>query len=963
MTFSNPTYLLLLIPALGWAIWMSLQMRGMPISRRRTALALRIVLLTLLILALAGLQFVRPNKGVATVFVLDRSASISTTQETSAERFIAKALDALGRNDSAGLVVFGKDPLIDTQTGSLRVPGRIYSAPDPSATDIAAAIRLATATMPEGSAKRIVLLTDGNETNGDAEEAAQAAAADAVQIDVAPIGPTGAKRGEVLVERVDIPSEVTRGQPFEIHVVAQSTGQASGIMHIDRDGSPVVSTQISLMPGVNDLTIGQTAGAPGFYRYRATLDVDNDTDPRNNTGMAYLSVRGRPRILLIEGARGSAAALEAALKPHDLDITRASIEGLPTRPDQLQAYDSLILSDFPAEGLTQSQMTMIAAAVRDSGMGFGMIGGENSFLPGGYYETPIADVLAVDMNIRQRKVFPSTCIEIVVDASGSMSMIEDGVPKIKIAASAAASMVRMMSPRDLVGVAGSTDAIEFVAPIQRATDKDAIAAQCGRLDAGGGGIYIEPSLEFADKTLTPVNTKVRHLILLSDGDDAEDQPGSFELAQRMVAKGMTISTIAVGDGKDVGFLKTLAAIGKGYFYLAGKANMLQRFITEDSSLMARSAIEEGAFLPKVDPADEVLRGLDLQSMPALYAYDLTSDRPMARTPMRTGKDDPLLAFWQYGLGTSMAFTSDAQPKWARHWVTWSDFDAFWAQAVRETLRQSSADRIRMSAHCVSGRGQLDIAAFDPDGNPINGLDAKINVTGPDGALQSAPIAQTGPGQYTGSFDAGKTGGYIISAVQKAFGSTKPLVTRAGYAVAYPPEYQAIGINTALLAQIASLTHGRILDRPVQAFRPVDRPGESVQDLWPTLLLAAALLFVLDIAVRRLAISGQEIAAWAIGALGATAPMLHHGLGATRPHSSRQGQTIASLNRARQQVRIPPGSKPTQPAPEQETSDTNIQTEARSDAGSRPRSKALETSQRLLQIKREKGEESRRPPQP
>jgi uncharacterized membrane protein len=860
VTFSEPIYLLLLIPLVAWTVLFGRSMRGALPGRRNGAIAVRILVIVLLILALSGLQTDHVNRGVATVFVLDRSASMNGPESHNAEQFIGKALEAEGQNDQAGLVVFGKDPMIDTETGALRGLNRIYASPDKSSTDIAAAIRLASATLPEGLAKRIVLLSDGNETTGDAADAAQAASADGIQIDTAPIFNNVSLRNEVMVQSVDAPNEVTRGEPFELRVVVQSTGESTGTLQIDRDGAPTATVPVNLVRGANVIAVNQTGALPGFYRYRASLDVDNDTDPRNNVGMAFVNVRGRPRVLLVEGVPGSASALETALKPHDLDIVRVGAAGLPSKAQDLQNYDSIILSDFPAEAMTDQQMALISSAVRDSGLGFGMIGGNNSFLPGGYYSTPIADILPVDMNIRQRKSFPSTCIEIVVDASGSMAMDEDGQEKVKIAGTAAAAMVRMMSPNDLVGVAGSTDDIRFVAPIQPATNKEVIAQECGTLEAGGGGIYIEPSLEFAERTLTPVKTQVRHLILESDGDDAEAQEGSFALAQKMVSQGMTISVIAIGDGKDMGFLRHLAAIGHGYYYLADQAKKLQKLVTEDSSIMARSAIEEGAFIPKVDPSDQVLQGLDLRSMPPLYAYDLTSDRPLARTAMRTDKDDPLLAYWQYGLGTSMAFTSDAQPKWARPWMNWTGFNAFWAQAIRATLRQRSADQIRIDSHLSGGKGVLDLTAFDQSGSAINNLAAQVNVIAPDGTTQPVAIEQIGPGRYAGNFDATQTGGYVISAAQSQPGSpgAKPLITRTGFALAYPPEYQSTGPNLPLLAQIASITGGSSLSSPIDSFNTPAKPGESIQDLWPELLLAAGLLFVLDIAVRRLAIPLDQI---------------------------------------------------------------------------------------------------------
>jgi uncharacterized membrane protein len=703
---------------------------------------------------------------------------------------------------------------------------------------------------------------------------------------------------------------------------------------------PVARVPVRLSRGINSLVVSPSAEQkPGFYRYRAVLEVasEHDRDARNNVGMGFVSVRGRPRVLVLEGRPGSALALERALKVYGLDVVRAGMEGLPTRAENLQGFDALFLFDFPAQNFTERQMRLIAASVRESGIGFGMIGGENSFLPGGYYQTPIADVLPVDLNVRQRKVFPSTTILILIDSSGSMGVIEEGVPKIKIAATAASATLQMMGPNDFVGVAGSTDQIDFVVPIQRATNKGAIVAQVGRLAVGGGGIYIRPSLEFAYQHLSRQNTRVRHLILLADGNDSEEQDGALELARKMVAEKMTISVVSIGDGKDVPFLKALAATGKGHFYLATQAKQLQRFFTQDASTMSRSAIEEGTFLPKVEPGDEVLQGLDLRAMPPLHAYCLTGDRPLSRIPMRTAKDDPLLAFWQYGLGTAMAFTSDAQPKWARPWMSWRDFNAFWAQVVRSTLRQASDNRLQITTRRAGGRGVVEVEAYDPRGNPLNSLDIRASVLAPDGRTQEVPLPQQGPGRYQGEFDVGVTGGYIVSVVEGVQTGT-PRITRVGFSLAYPPEYQAVRANEALLTQIAQVTGGQVLVNPLQSFRPSARPGHSIRELWPNLLFLAALLFPLDIAVRRLALPLAEMWATLLAALRRHRP-------ARLP--APQVQTIGRLQQARRAAAPTPSSLPSPRSPLPTPESPPAEAKPSPEAASTP----LSTTQRLLDAKR------------
>jgi hypothetical protein len=303
--------------------------------------------------------------------------------------------------------------------------------------------------------------------------------------------------------------------------------------------------------------------------------------------------------------------------------------------------------------------------------------------------------------------------------------------------------------------------------------------------------------------------------------------------------------------------------------------------------------------------------------------------------MRTTKDDPLLAYWQYGLGTTMAFTSDAQPKWARRWMEWPDFNAFWAQAIRATMRQTSAQNIQMSVSSSGGHADLDVSAFDPFGAPINGMQAQVSVIGPDNRPQALTLSQSGPGHYQAQFDASQTGAYLITAAQPAATADgKPSITRTGFSVAYPPEFQATGPNISLLEQIAKTTGGKILDHPAAAFRPADRPGESVSDLWPTLLLAAAILFVLDIAVRRLAIPLPEIPL-----LGRRMPARQSrgGDGAKRAIPSSPKESAAEPRTARGN-----GVAPVDIEDERPPADSRRR---------KPDSRALSTANRLLDVKR------------
>lgn len=860
MAFTHPWYLLLFIPVVAGLVFSFRHVGGMMRGRKKLAFVLRFLLVGSIVIALAGPESRRPNEGLSTLFLLDRSDSVGDEDRAKQIQFLNEALKGLGPKDEAGVIAFGKEAVVEASSGKLPRLDRVLSLVDGSASDLAAAVRLATASFPDGKARRIVILSDGNETSGDAAEAASVAATDGIPIDTVVLGDRP-RTGETAIVHTELPSEVAIDQPFSIKVTIEATARQAAQLDLDRDGVTIKKVPVTLAPGRNTYILSDTLSGTGFHRYRVTLNANGDRDNRNNVGMGFVAVRGRPRILIVQG-KPERQELANALRQQNLQVEVRGPGGVPVRPEEFQNYDVVVLNDLNAAGVTPNQQKLIQSSVRDAGVGLAMVGGEDSFLPGGWYGTPVEESLPVDLDIRQRKSFPSTTILIICDTSGSMGMIEDGQPKVRLAAKAAEQTVNMMSALDKVGVVASTDGIEFVAPIQKLTNKPAVIDQIRKLGVGGGGIYCEPSMQFAKKHLMADGSKVRHLILLGDGSDCDLQEGCESIAAYMLANKITTTCVSIGEGPHSPFLKRLALVGGGRYYLATKASQLPAIFTQDAAVMSRSAIEEGAFFPKVAFGEEILRGVDTDGMPALLAYCLTEARPLARVGMRTKKDDPLLAVWQYGLGSSLAFTSDAQPRWAAQWMQWGGFGQFWAQAMRSVARRASANTYQVAVNPSGGQGVVEIDARDPQGNPINEVPKETRVALPNGEFKEIALSQIGPGKFRGAFPTSNVGSYIVTVAESdPRGGNR--VSSAGFSVPYPAEYRNYRANRPLLERLSKETKGEVLANPLQASRPVLEPGHSIQELWSFFVLLAALLLPLDVAARRIALPVAEVYAKAV----------------------------------------------------------------------------------------------------
>ena len=386
--FTDPLWALLFLPLVAGLVVSWRHFHGLAKFRKRLAFVLRFVMAACVVVALMGPQAYRDNVGTAVVFLIDRSDSVAETDRATALEFVDSALQSLGPDDVAGVIAFGAEPVVESATGGKRSLARVISVIDPSASDIAAAVRLAAASFPEGKARRIVVVSDGNETRGDAARAAEAAAVEGVELDYVALG-TMRRRVEASVLETQVPSERKADQPFEIRVLVESSAEQQGVLVIERDGRAVSQVEVTLPEGKSWIAVDQKLTEPGFYRYRADLQVPEDTDRRNNVGGAFVNVSGVPKILVLQ-QDATQTELATALRNQGMSVDLYGPEGVPVRAEEIQPYDAVVLNDINAVFFTDQQMKLIESAVNDTGIGLAMIGGEESFLPGGWYGTPVS---------------------------------------------------------------------------------------------------------------------------------------------------------------------------------------------------------------------------------------------------------------------------------------------------------------------------------------------------------------------------------------------------------------------------------------------------------------------------------------------------------------------------------------------------------------------------------------------
>lgn len=858
VSFLFPGALLLLVALLPglWALAWLLPRRLAP-WRFWAGLALRSALIAALVLALAGTQLLLGTRDLTTVFLLDSSDSISGSARAQAEAFVQDALRQMPPGDRAALVVFGQNALVERMPGGERGLGRITALPQTARTDIAQAIQLGLGLLPADTRQRLVLLSDGGENSGQALEAARRAAARGVPIDVVDLSRPVASAGEALVERLSAPAAARQGQQFDLTVQIESTQAQSATLQLFAEERALGSVPLSLPAGTTRHTVRVQAQGQGFQRYRAVLTPSVDGRAQNNQSETVVRVSGPPHVLLVEGQPGEAESLRPALAAGGVEARTVSPQTMPADLAALSDYDAVLLVNVAARDLPLKAMASLPTYVRELGRGLVMIGGDRSFGVGGYGRTPIEELLPVYTDVRNREERPDLALLFVIDKSGSMDACHctgandgsarfqrGGTPKVDIAKDAVAQAAAVLRERDTVGVVAFDSQSHWIMAPQRGPSAEEVQRALSPL-LPEGGTNVRTGLEAALDALSRSPARIKHVILLTDGWSSGGD--NLDVAQRMRGQGVTLSVVAAGSGSSEA-LRFLAESGGGRYYPAETMEQVPQIFVQETIAAVGNYIIEQPFTPRYAQPSPVLDGLE-GGLPKLYGYNGSTLKESASLVLAGLDDAPVLAQWQYGLGRSVAWTSDARGKWARDWLRWDGFPRFAAQLVGWTLPSGSGEGLDADIHSEGGQTVFAVRAIGSDGRAREGLALRATMFGPDGGARPVALAQVGPGAYRASVPSPPQGTYVVQIVGTQEGRLAAQST-VGVVVPYSAEYRLGQSNPELLERIAQVSGGARLSRPEAASHSELPAAARAQEISLPLLLLALLLLPFDIAVRR-----------------------------------------------------------------------------------------------------------------
>jgi uncharacterized membrane protein len=576
-------------------------------------------------------------------------------------------------------------------------------------------------------------------------------------------------------------------------------------------------------------------------------------EPQNNRVAAFTEVQGPPRVLLIASVPERALNLERALATAGVRVETRTPDQAPASLEQLGDYAGVVLVDTAARALPRALLDTLPVYVKELGRGLAMTGGIDSFGAGGYRRTRIEEALPVNLDPRDTIEQPDLALVMVIDRSGSMDESGGGGrTKLDLAKEAVYQASLGLSQQDQIGLVVFDDTAQWVLEVQQLPPAVEIERALGTFGPGGG-TDIRPGVERAAVALANANAKVKHVILLTDGI-ADSNYG--DLVAQMRAAGITISTFAVGSDANPN-LKQVAEQGGGRFYQITRVEEVPEVFLQETVIAAGRDVVEGRFVPQVALPVPPVRGLG--AVPPLFGYNGTEIKETARAILVTPDGKPILAQWQYGLGRTVAWTSDVQGKWAAEWVAWDEFPRFVSGLTDLLLPPRNTGALTLRGTVEGGQEVLELTAQDERGRALNDLTLAGRLVDPENNGQALTFTQIGPGRYRAVAPAAIPGVYLAQVAAADDQGRQLGVATTGVVVSYSLEYSDRRDNPALLRDLAQITGGRLDPPPAEVFAPPAQEVGSVREIGLPLLWLALALWPLDIALRRLMLRLDDLA--------------------------------------------------------------------------------------------------------
>jgi Mg-chelatase subunit ChlD len=834
MRFSNPVWLFGLI---ALAIWWRYTRIGDDRAHWRGGL--RALTIAAVMLAAAGLEIAGGTAAVTGIVVLDRSDSLP--DRGAALGLANSLLSGMRRDDRAGLVVFAADAAVERIAAARPAWTDIVAQLRADGTNIEAGLRLARARLPPDGDRRIVLVSDGLQTAGDAVREATAAAADGVRIDVALMEAAG--EAAPMVTAVAAPASVAIGESFAVVASLYGRPSSNAVVTLQSGTGAKQQQAIRIGPdGFASATFSWREVEGGAHAYHVAIADEAGSaagEPVAPTSGAVVVADSESRVLVVAPRSGVIVEL---LRRHGLRVEYRPPALLPGDAAALSAFDAIVLDDLQLADLPDAPTAALASYVQQLGGGLLILGSERTLEPALSANRTLAPLLPIDLRPRSGRRAPRVALVVAFDKSGSMDDTVEGGQKIEFARQAVLRLLDTMPLTDAVGVIAFDNAAAAVVPLAPGHDPATIAAAL-RGVRPGGATAIAPALAKAREWLrSPAAAAFerRHILLISDG-----RTSAADAAQARAATGrdVAVSAVALGSATDSRLLSALAAQSGGRAYFPDSITELPLLVAREATRVAGGASVEERFVPRPS-AHAILGGVNTARLPALHGYVVSALRPLAQPVLTSHLDDPVIAASPAGSGRVAVYTADLHGRWSQELRQWNGLGALLGQTVRWISRRAGHENLFVLLDREGGGMRVTLEAHSANGRNLNALTVRAVVQAPGNASREVVFRPSAPGRYETFVDAADVGPHVLTVEARSADGTFDQRVVRGFYWSGSGEGQRRGADRALLDGLARATGGRVLERGEGMFtapRPVTYLAAR-----PSLTALALCLFLADL---------------------------------------------------------------------------------------------------------------------
>ena len=847
ITIEQP-YILALIPVLLLVLifsmrWFSMKNR----IRKNVIFALHSLAILCLVMALSGMHIQKDCNQETTIFLLDVSDSVAAKEKDTIE-FVSKALESCPTDGKVGIVAFGSDARVEQFVSNKISFGEFETAPVTGGTNLEKAVQTALTMYDEESAKRLVLVTDGNENEGTLSNITNSITGNEVQVEVLKL--ENNIGSETYIDGVKVSETVKIGDEFNVEVTVKSNVKTTALLSLYQGDTLKKQEKVELQTGSNRFVFQDKQTEGGLKTYRAELEPVKDSNKKNNSYTAFTKAEEAPKLLLIEGMNGQGDEFCKILDNTNANYEVCTAKTAPISLNELLEYKGIVMLDVYAKDLPKGFLQHLEAYVKDYGGGFVTIGGENSYALGGYRNTAIEKVLPVKMELEGEKQIPDMAIVFVIDRSGSMDAADGGYSNLDLAKNATEAALENLREIDEVGVIEFESNYSWAVPLQKYTDKDGISSAIDEIPLGGG-TNIFGSLKAAVKGIKKSDAKLKHIIVLSDGEDGYPLSSYSKLVGDAVEEEITISTVAIGTSTNPEIMNGLAEEGKGRCYTVQSGEALPRIFAQEIYLSTKSYLNNREFVPTVCQNRDLLEGVTEAGLPSLLGYVSTTAKDMATIYLESDQGDPILAGWQYGLGKTVAFTSDGENKWTSNYANWSEYSKLWKNILQWIVLEEEEDGAAIEIEQTGTSAHVSYKTENSD----ESTKIKIIATDENGKQKDFSLDATGIGAYEGDLDFGETGLYMLNFSQENQGEIAA-VKNTAVAIQYSQEYRYLEENKGFDTVIEQMG-GTIIEKPKDVFNEKLDSIEARFDCTNIWIAIALFLFCFYLVYSRLQLTFVE----------------------------------------------------------------------------------------------------------